>query len=109
MRVDQIERSAPSASIVDVEKLVSVSACEPKATTPIESLGGFEVTNASAAWLASRSDRPAIERERSIASTTLFERPRFEAWRLPAGRPSSHTRGCAADGVLVTTEAVIVG
>jgi len=105
----EMERSAPSASIVDVEKLVKTSAFEPKATRPIESPAGFVVTNMSAAAAASAIDCPAIERERSTASTTFVELPRLTAWALLMTAPFSETCGCCVLGEPVTTETPTCG
>ena len=69
--------SASSASIVEVENFVSCTACEPKTTTPTRSEGAFEATKLRAALPASVIFWPAIERERSTATTTLLAEARF--------------------------------
>ena len=94
---------------LEVEKLVKTSAFEPKATRPIESPAGFVVTNVSAAAAASAIDCPAIERERSTASTTLVELPRLTAWALLMTAPFSETCGCCVLGEPVTTETPTCG
>ena len=88
---------------------MSGSAREPNVTMPMLSDGGFALTNASAAAAASAIAWPFIDRERSIASTTLLPRPRFAACTPPAGWPFSHTRGVRCAGFDVTTETVSVG
>ena len=70
-----------SASIVAPLKRVSAVAFSPNATTATRSaarLPGDERARGGEGVL--RATRPRIERERSIAITTLFRRPRFSAW-----------------------------
>ena len=102
-------RKAPSASIVDVEKPVSPIACEPNATTSIASAAGLVVTKASAAAEASAIDGPAIERERSTASTTLAALPRLVAVAPLTSTSFSKRRGFAVLGVSVTTDRLKLG
>ena len=68
-----------SASMVAPLKRVSAVAFSPNATTATRSARAFPATNARAAASACSIDAPRIERERSIAITTLFRRPRFSA------------------------------
>ena len=75
--------SAWSASIRADEKSVSCVAVLPKTTTASRSDAGFARTKPRAACRASTIACPFIDRERSIASTTYFWRPRFSA-RSPA-------------------------
>lgn len=66
-----------SASIVADEKRVRTCALSPNVAIAIRSPPGFAATNARAARIASASALPFIERDVSIASRTLFARPRF--------------------------------
>ena len=91
-----------SASIVADEKCESSTAREPKPMTASRSLRGLAATNARAAAIACSSDSPAIERERSIARTTLFSRDRFRA-STSTGEPFSSSRGGFASGRSVTS------
>ena len=82
-----IVRSADSASVVDVEKPVSENAVDPNARTDTRSAGGLAATNARAAAVAWSSAWPAIDRERSMAITTLFEAPMLVAVSPATGAP----------------------
>ncbi len=65
--------------------------------------------NADAPAVASLSAAPAIDRERSIATTTLFALASVSAWSPATRRPFSRTVGGCDDGVAVTTEKRTVG
>src|ERR1044072_8239732 len=85
--------SAESASIVDVEKPVSETACEPKARTDTRSAGGLAAMKACAAAVAWGSAGPFIDAERAIAITTLFDAPTFVA-----STPATGAAVCATPG-----------
>ena len=89
-------RRASSASAVDCVNGVSCTAFEPNPTTETLSDGAFVRRNARAASRASASFVPAIERERSIAITTLLVAARFTAWRPTTWLPFSVRVGGAA-------------
>ncbi len=91
------------ASPASVEKPVSVTARRPKPTIWIRSDARFASANVRAPAVASRSDFPAIERERSTASTMLLARPRFTPSRPVTGTPFSVSAGIAAPACDATT------
>ena len=101
--------SAVSALIVAVVKPVSATVSVANVVIAIRSAAGFASMNARAAAVASASGWPAIDRERSMTSMTLFARPRFSA-ESPAGVcPSSVSFGERTVGASVTTLTLTVG
>ena len=89
--------------------MVSRTGFEPNVTTATRSTSGLASTKARAAVVASASERPAIDCDRSTASTTLFDRPRFSASKPATCLPSSRSEGCAESEPGVTTERRMVG
>ena len=102
-------RSTESVSPALGENVVSCTACFPKPTTAIRSPGAFAFAKVWAAAVASSSEPPAIEREVSIASTTLLAAPRLTAVKPVTGRPSSVSFGASATGACVTIETAMCG
>ena len=109
MESTAIVRSASSESVVDEENPVSSTALEPKTTIANRSEGAFAATNLRAAATASWSRLPAIERERSIATTTLFAEARLYAVRSTTLRPFSVSVGALWEATGATTVARMVG
>jgi hypothetical protein len=89
-------RRASSASAVDCVNGVSCTAREPKPITETLSEGALVSRKARAAASASSSFVPAIERERSMAITTLLVAARLTAWRPTTRLPFSVRVGGAA-------------
>jgi len=87
---------AALASVVPLENRVNATGWRPNAITSIRSEAAFVATKVRAAAVASASFAPAIDCDRSTASTTLFARPRLVAWKPATGIPFSCSRGFAA-------------
>ena len=95
--------STPAASVADVEKSVSCETPRPNEMTEMRSPDALCCTKDRAASEAFESDWPFIERDVSIATTTLFDAPRFTASNPLTGVPFSVSRGVVAAGFAVTT------
>jgi hypothetical protein len=94
---------------VEDENGLSCTAREPNATTETRSDGDLACRNCRAAASASSSFPPAIERERSIAITTLLAEPRLTALRPTTARPFSVSDGGTEAVTGATTVTRIVG
>ncbi len=103
------ERSAPSASIRAVENPVSATVSDANATTAMRSSGRFVARKVRAAATASFSAPPLIERDVSIARTTLLALPRFSARSAETRVPFSRTTGAEREGDPVTIAARTAG
>ncbi len=97
------ERSAWSESVVLGENGVGASASLAKVETAIWSDAGLASANAFAAATAVFSGAPIIDRDRSIARTTLFVLPRLIALAPSTVCPFSSSVGGFDDGLSVTT------
>ena len=98
-----IERKAESASVVPVEKLVSISAWVANVETAIWSAAGLAFAKAVAAATASAIGLPLIDWERSTARTTLLAFPKLIGLGSATGLPFSSTVGGVEVGFEVTT------
>ncbi len=104
-----IVRSESSASIVDDENPVSFTALFPKTTTATRSEPALSATNARAPSTAAASLSPAIDCERSTATTTLLDEARFCRLRSTTLRPFSLSVGAWSEATGATSVARIVG
>src|SRR5438105_3630794 len=104
-----IDRKAESASVVPVEKPVSISAWVANVEIAILSAAGLASANAVAAALASAIGLPLIDWERSTARTTLLALPKLTGFGSATGVPFSNTVGGFEVGFEVTTVTRIRG
>jgi hypothetical protein len=92
-----------SMSAVEVEKSESLIARRPKVTIATRSSGSLWLTNVRAALPALARPALPIDRDVSIAITTLFAAPRLTASSPATGLPFSVRSGGVVTGREVTT------